>query len=138
MPELRCSSREFRSLLIVEDEYLIAIDLANWVQDLGIQVVGPVGSVREALEVIKTAGSQIHGALLDVNVRGEPVYPVADALAAREVPFLFTTGYDALAIPSTYVETPRLQKPVDRARLARWLSQHLEAGQYTAEGHRPS
>jgi CheY-like chemotaxis protein len=134
MPELRCSSRDLRSLLIVEDEYLIAIDLANWVQDLGIQVIGPVGSVREALEAIKSAGRHLHGALLDVNVRGEPVYPVADALAARGVPFLFTTGYDALAIPSSYLETPRLPKPVDRARLARWLSEHLHAGQYTAEG----
>lgn len=135
MPELRCSNRDLRSLLIVEDEYLIAIDLANWVQDLGIQVVGPVGSVREALEVIESAESQLHGALLDVNVRGEPVYPVADALTARGLPFLFTTGYGALAIPTTYARTPRLQKPVDRTRLARWLSEHFQAGQCTAESH---
>src|SRR3954447_17307383 len=112
MPELRCSSHEFRSLLIVEDEYLIAIDLANWVQDLGIQVVGPVGSVREALEVVESSESQLHGALLDVNVRGEPVYPVADALAARGLPFLFTTGYDALAIPSTFVFYSAIERAV--------------------------
>jgi len=108
--------------LIVEDEYLIAADLANSLEDLGIEVVGPAASVEEGLELVKTAGDRLDGALLDVNVRNEPVYPVADALAARGLPFLFTTGYDAMAIPAPYATAPRFEKPVDKERLIRWLS----------------
>lgn len=111
-----------RSLLVVEDEYFIAADLAGSLEDIGIEVIGPVGSVEEALELVESAGARLDAAVLDINLRNERVYPVADALAARGVPFVFTTGYDADAIPSAYATAPRCQKPIDKAQLIRLLS----------------
>jgi CheY-like chemotaxis protein len=118
MSESASQRPEVRRLLIVEDEYLIATDLAYSLEGLGINVVGPAASVEEALEIVDTTGAQIDAALLDINVRGQPVYPVADALAAR-----FTTGYDAVAIPPAYAKAPRCEKPIDKQQLMRWLSE---------------
>ena len=113
---------EGRCLLLVEDEYLIAADLAASLELLGAEVVGPAGSVKAALRLVENEGPRLNGAVLDINLRGERVYPVADVLAARGVPFVFTTGYDAVVVPSQYLEAPRCEKPVDKARLVRFLS----------------
>src|SRR5437763_3517847 len=110
-----------RSLLLVEDDFIIAADLAYLLESAGIDVIGPVGSVEEALDVVESDCDRIDGAVLDINVRGVAVYPVANALARRGIPFLFTTGYDAGAIPGTYAAAPRCEKPVDKAQLLRWL-----------------
>jgi CheY-like chemotaxis protein len=111
-----------RCLLVVEDEYLIAADLAASLESLGVEVIGPAASVTEALSLVKTAGSRLDGAVLDINLRNERVYPVADVLTAQGVPYIFTTGYDAIAIPDCYASAPRCEKPVDKAQLIRWLS----------------
>jgi DNA-binding LytR/AlgR family response regulator len=113
---------EGRCFLVVEDEYLIAADLAASLELLGAEVVGPAGSVAEALTLVENEGGRLDGAVLDINLRNERVYPVADVLAARGVPFVFTTGYDAAAVPSPYSDAPRCEKPVDKARLIRCLS----------------
>lgn len=105
-------------LLIVEDEFLIAMDLAQTFEDLGIEVVGPAGSVADALELLEIEGDRLDGAVLDVNVRDQTVYPVADALAARGVPFVFATGYDAVLAPERHAGVPRCEKPVDKRQLA--------------------
>ena len=112
-----------RRLLIVEDDYLIAADLAGSLEDLGVKVIGPAGSVEDALDLVESDGGQLDGAVLDVNLRDQRVYPVAQALAERGIPFVFTTGYDAVAIPEAYASTPRCEKPVDKLQLARWLSE---------------
>jgi len=78
--------------------------------------------VEEALRLIQNKGDRLDGAVLDINLRNERVFPVADALTARGVPFLFTTGYDADSIPKAYAGAPRCEKPVDKAQLLRWLS----------------
>jgi hypothetical protein len=65
---------------------------------------------------------RLDGAVLDINLHDKRVYPVADALKARGVPFVFATGYDASMIPEPYVSAPRYEKPVDKARLMRFLS----------------
>jgi CheY-like chemotaxis protein len=111
-----------RRLLVVEDDYLIAADLANSLEELGIDVVGPAGSVEDALDLVERQGERLDAAVLDINLREERVYPVANALAARGIPFVFTTGYDAVAIPEAYASAPRCEKPVDRIQLVRWLS----------------
>jgi CheY-like chemotaxis protein len=111
-----------RRLLLVEDEYLVAADLAASLESLGAEVIGPAASVEEALSFVEKDGVRLDGAVLDINLRNERVYPVADVLTARSIPFVFTTGYDAVAIPSAYAQVPRCEKPVDRTQLVRWLS----------------
>lgn len=114
-----------KRLLVVEDEYAIATDLAYALEDAGVEVVGPAASVEDALELVRREGDRLDGALLDINLRDERVYPVADALAAKGVPFMFTTGYDTSAIPAAYSDVPRHEKPVFRARLLRQLAAQL-------------
>src|SRR3954454_16183654 len=111
-----------RRLLVVEDEYLIAVSLARALEGRGAEVVGPAGSVQDALALVEAAGDQLDGAVVDINLRDERVYPVADALAARGLPFVFLTGYDAQLIPDAYAGAPRCEKPVSSALLARKLS----------------
>lgn len=110
---------EGRRLLIVEDDYFIATDLAHAAQELGLEVIGPAGSVADALRLIQA--NELHGAVLDIHLGRERVFPVADALSARGVPFIFVTGYDPVDIPEAYAATPRCEKPVDKGLLARVL-----------------
>ena len=82
------------NVLVLEDEAVIAMLLEDMLVDLGCKVVGPAAKVAEALQLVRS--EQIGAALLDLNLgRGETGYPVADALAARAVPFAFVTGYGA-------------------------------------------
>ena len=111
-----------RHLLVVEDEYIIASDLARSLEDCGAEVIGPAGSVEDALELVERNGERIDGAVLDVNLRDERVYAVADALVAHSLPFVFTTGYDTVVIPEAYAGVPRCEKPVDIVRLVRLLA----------------
>jgi CheY-like chemotaxis protein len=97
-------------ILVVEDEYLLADALADALAALGAQVVGPVGGLAEALDLV--AGAAIDGAVLDINLRGEMVFPLAEALAARGVPYVFATGYGHEIIPERYRDVPTLSKPV--------------------------
>ncbi|MBI0534890.1 response regulator [Roseomonas sp. KE2513] len=114
-----------RRLLVVEDEYVIAMDMARALEELGAEVVGPAGSVADALLLVRNEDSHLDAAVLDVNLRNERVFPVAEALAARGVPFVFATGYDTSALPRAYAGAPRCEKPVNKTSLARLLAQHL-------------
>jgi DNA-binding response OmpR family regulator len=97
------------SWLVVEDESLIAMLVEETLIDAGMTVVGPVARVGKALDIaIKT---ELAGAVLDVNIAGEVVYPVADALEARGIPFLFLTGYGARAVRPDLRNHPILHKP---------------------------
>src|SRR3712207_954447 len=87
-----------RRVLVVEDEYFIADDIARALRKLGAEVVGPLASRDEALDAF-SSGQSIDAAVLDINLRGDAVYPVADALRGRKVPFVFATGYDPATIP---------------------------------------
>lgn len=106
-----------RRILLVEDEYFIADDLVRAFEADGATLVGPVSSIDDALDLIGGT-DRVDGAVLDINLRGEMAYPVADALSARGVPFVFATGYDAAAIPPRYAHVPRCEKPVEAARIA--------------------
>ena len=75
-------------------------------------MLGPVPTVAEALELL-SQGPAPNFAVLDVNLQGEKVYPVADALRDQGIPFLFATGYDAQAIPPAYADVPRAEKPLE-------------------------
>jgi CheY-like chemotaxis protein len=107
-------------LLVVEDEALVAILLEDMLVDLGCTVVGVSGNVADALSRLVTA--DIDGAVLDVNIGGEMVFPVADALAARGTPFVFATGYGRTGIDERYPRAPVLTKPYSRDALAETLA----------------
>jgi CheY-like chemotaxis protein len=109
-----------KRLLLVEDDYMIATDLARALAEEGAAVVGPAGSVADALALI-AGGAALDGAVLDINLGREPAYPVAAALRERGVPFVFATGYDAWIIPEPFRDVPRCEKPVDMRTLARLL-----------------
>jgi CheY-like chemotaxis protein len=121
MADAARSMLEGRRVLVVEDEYVIAVDLARALEDLGATVIGPAASVADALGFV-AEDSALDFAILDVNLGIEKVFPVAEVLRARGVPFIFTTGYEQWLIPSAYADAPRFEKPVDTRVLARALS----------------
>jgi CheY-like chemotaxis protein len=99
-----------RRILVVEDEALVAMLLETILEDMGCSAVGPVGTVDDALEVV-LADPLIDAALLDINVAGREVFPVAEALRERGVPFVFSTGYGEGALPDNWRGHPTIQKP---------------------------
>ena len=109
-----------RQVLVVEDEYFIADDIARALDRLGAEVVGPVPDRDEALALL-SSGERIDLAVLDINLHGETVHPVADALQDRGVPFVFATGYDQSVVPDRHQDAPRWEKPFDPTVLVRAL-----------------
>ncbi|WP_210529643.1 response regulator [Rubellimicrobium arenae] len=118
-PDFRFSLRD-RRVLVVEDEYLLANDLCTELEEAGAEVMGPVPTVAEALALLAT-GAPPDVAILDVNLGGEMVFPVAEVLRDRRIPFMFATGYDAWSLPRAYVDIPRCEKPFDVERCLRTL-----------------
>jgi DNA-binding response OmpR family regulator len=112
-------------LLIVEDEYLLAREMADYFENLGAEIVGPVGTVALALGLI--ASSRIQIAVLDVNLRDERVYPVADLLTLKQIPFVFASGYGSELEPDAYAGAPRCIKPIEFAVLANTLVERLKS-----------
>ena len=100
-----------KSVLMVEDEYLIADALCSAFEMEDVRVVGPFPNVKTAMEELDK-GATADAAVLDVNLNGERVFPLADRLMADNVPIVLTTGYDSDAIPRDYAHLERLQKPV--------------------------
>ena len=112
-----------RRVLVVEDETMVAWLLEDMLADLGCAVVGPAAHVNQALAMLDAEA--IDAAVLDVNLNGQNSYPVADALAARGVPFVFSTGYNKDSLPNSYQGFPVLQKPFDRLKLRDTLAKLL-------------
>ena len=108
-----------RRVLLVEDEYFIAMEMADTFEHAGAEVVGPAASVQQALELLATT-ERLDGAVLDMNLGGEMALPVADALNARGIPFVFATGYDRSAIPDRFAQV-HCEKPVDPQKVASLL-----------------
>ena len=102
-------------LLLVEDEALVAMALKDMLTELGFEVVGAFNKVTEALAVV--TNQDVNAAVLDVNLGGELIYPVADSLVAKGVPFVFITGYGAEAIDGRFASYRVLQKPIQRQML---------------------
>ncbi len=102
-------------VLLVEDEALVAMMIQECLAEFGYQVIGPIGSASEA--VAKAKAGRFEAAVLGINLGDGPVYPAADILAARGVPFVFVTGYDADSVDSRFRKIPILQKPIEREML---------------------
>ena len=115
-----------RRVLVVEDEIMIRMLLEDMLDDLGYEVVGTAGTLDEALGLARQADVDL--AILDVNLNGNPVYPVADALAARKVPFMFSTGYGEQGLPESYRDCQLLQKPFQLENLERVLEMVVSRG----------
>ena len=94
-------------ILVVEDEVLIALEIEERLKGLGCEIVGPVGRLDRALELARSTA--LDGALLDVNVKGGLVYPVAEELLTREVPVVFSTGYALDTLPPVFRVSLRAQ-----------------------------
>lgn len=123
------SAGEAMRVLLVEDEAIIALMVADLLADLGCDVVGPANSVAEALRFAQT--ETLAGAVLDVNVGNASVYPVADLLAVRRIPFMFVSGYGPAGIDPRYADAPILTKPIlfeDLARAVRNLRARSQGG----------
>lgn len=110
-------------ILIVEDEPFIALTLEDMLDELGFALAGTVAHVSDALSFIDR--ESVDCALLDVNLGTEKIDPVADLLAARGCPFIFTTGYGRSGIPNAHSERPVLQKPFRMDDLAKVLNHSL-------------
>jgi PAS domain S-box-containing protein len=113
------SSAKTGRVLLVEDEALVGMMMTDFLRDIGFHVVGPFGRVSDAIDAI--AQEQLQAAILDINLRGELIYDLADELTGRGVPIVFVTGYGADAVDRRFAEFPVLQKPVDSAALRRVL-----------------
>lgn len=98
-------------ILVVEDEPLLAFALEDMLTDVGCTVVGPAHNLRRAIQLVEQ--EDIDGAILDVNLAGERVFPLADLLAERRVPFLYVTGYGTSLLRERDHGCPVLQKPYD-------------------------
>jgi CheY-like chemotaxis protein len=112
-----CADTDLRGLrfLVVEDEALLAKDVFRRLTAQGASVSGPVASVAEALALV---GDQLDGALLDISLDGELVYPVATMLRSKKVPFAFVSGFDRPDVPADLRDVPVFAKPVDWATIA--------------------
>jgi DNA-binding NarL/FixJ family response regulator len=102
-------------VLLVEDEFLIAADLAEFLGELGCEVVGPVAKVDSAMRL--AAREPLDGAIVDMNLAGRSAVPVLSMLDSRDVPAIVTTGYGTSSVPERLQHIPCLSKPVRRLRL---------------------
>jgi DNA-binding response OmpR family regulator len=111
------------SVLIVEDDALLAMAIGLCVEEAGYDVAGKARSVDAALSML--AEEKVDAALLDINLRGELVFPVANALAERGVPFVFVTAYGSTLIPDRHRDRPVVLKPYYDAALCAALASVL-------------
>lgn len=111
-------------VLVVEDWLLVADEIQWMLEQLGCEVIGPVPRIPLALALIRR--EQVDAAILDVNLGDDPVFPVADELQRRHVPFVFATGYDRGVFPPKYADHPRLSKPFSLRELRGIVAEHLQ------------
>ncbi|HEY5755663.1 MAG TPA: response regulator [Steroidobacter sp.] len=102
-------------MLLIEDQMIVAMQIEDMLSAAGCEVVGPVGTLHEAIALAHKEA--LDAAVLDVNLDGEKVYPAAETLQTRGIPFIFATGYGESTLPEKWRELPRLSKPFGREAL---------------------
>lgn len=126
MPALLPLSCPRRRVLVAEDNRVIAEDLRAELDAAGVEVLGPVADLQRSIELL--AGQPgLDAAILDIRLGGELAYPLADALSARGIPFIFATAWEARSIPAAYAGVPRCEKPYDAERCLQRLLGHAAA-----------
>jgi CheY-like chemotaxis protein len=118
------SATSAKRILVVEDELMIRMLLEDMLGELGYTVAAEAARIEEALEAANNADFDI--AILDVNLNGQPISPVADALVARGMPFVFATGYGERGLPEPYRDRPTLKKPFQMDGLKQMLQTALD------------
>lgn len=121
----------FNRVLLAEDEMVIAMLVEDMVVELGYEVVGIISKMDDALRVMACLTFDV--AILDVHLNGKLVFPLADALAARHIPYIFATGYGRRGIPVAYSRRPILQKPFRITELDQILKGVSKCGQGFSE-----
>lgn len=116
--QLRCV--QGKRVLVVEDSGLTADEIVFGLEDLGCFAVGPVATIDQARDLLQH--TQVDCALLDVNLDGVYVFPLAETLLQRRIPFILTTGYGASHLPEQYRAVPQLEKPFSDEELAKALA----------------
>lgn len=122
-------------VMLVEDEALVGLMIADFLSELGYRVIGPFTKTEDAMETAKSA--PIAAAVLDVNIAGEEIYPLAEFLQRRNVPFVFVTGYGADGIDNRFAGVTVLQKPVDREALRHALAARVHRDEVNQPVVRP-
>lgn len=118
------SSLKNKAILLVEDDYFLMSAMMRSLEAEGVEIIGPAPTVEHALTLATT--SRLDAAVLDINLQGEMAFPVADALRDRQVPFLFTTGYDDAVIPAHLNNVVRCEKPARPEDIIRSLIELTE------------
>ena len=108
------------SIVLVEDEVMIRMMVADMLEELGYNVAAEAGEIGDALKLAQSVEFDL--AILDVNVNGKVISPVADVIAARNRPFIFATGYGSSGLPEEYRDRPALQKPFQLETLAQAIA----------------
>jgi CheY-like chemotaxis protein len=108
-----------RSILVVEDEYLLADEMRVDLERAGATVLGPFSTLKEAHALVER--STLDCAVLDLNLHGELSFGLGRKLAADGIPYVFVTGYEGASFPEEFARVPRFSKPVDRDALVRCL-----------------
>jgi CheY-like chemotaxis protein len=119
-PSDKSSKEQGRRVLVVEDEVFVAMYLEDMLISLGFTVVGPAGRLAEGLQLAKA--SEFDVAILDVNLAGEFSYPIADALTARGIPYIFATGYGSRGLDQAHRSKGALRKPFGAKELTQALA----------------
>jgi DNA-binding response OmpR family regulator len=114
-------------VLLVEEEIMITLLLEEMLAELDFEVVGPVARLDRAVKMAQRQALDV--VLLDVNLNGKEIYPIAEAPAAREVPFVFVTGYGRGTLRAPYCDRPTLRKPFRRDDLRELLAEVCSAKQ---------
>jgi len=125
MSQVRSTTTSSPRILLVEDSLLVAQEIEHSLVSFGYAVVGPHGRLPDAMEAARS--SDLDGAVLDVNLDGELVFPVARELARREIPFIFATGYDVPIVPPDLADRVRIVKPFSRHELGEAVGRMLRA-----------
>ena len=110
-------------VLVVEDEAMIAMLVEDMVLDFGSEVVGPVANLEDAAELARSA--ELDAAILDINVGGAVIFPVAEILTERGIPLIFATGYGSKGLPPRVQDSPTLPKPFSYQSLSEVLRNAL-------------
>ena len=123
---MEAATLQGRRILVIDDDYLIAMVVVDFLEEAGAEILGPIGQADEAIAFIRANGTAIDGAVLDVNLHGAKSYHVADALAEQEIGFIFATGYGADAVDGNYRKYPRCEKPFNGDSLVATLAKAIE------------
>lgn len=110
-------------ILIVEDEFLIANDLARAVREAGGHLVGPVSTIDQAEKLVRE--QRVDAAIIDVNLRGRMAFELISSLASTNLPCVIVSGYAGEALPEALSNIPRLEKPVSPASVVQALANEL-------------